>query len=598
MSRDVLKQLSDPTLVAVCCAGRDWPRSFLGETLIPDKWMGLIEKPDGRRWYLPAGEDPNPADADTLMLVRNRPLTIPVELTGIPASDGAVVDVAAEVIVRWQSREHDLAALRQRLLDEPTLALDKLARAFVDGGGANALRDYIRAHTARELVHNDRRDAFLEHLNDAVKPFLFESGMIVERVAKLTFASDTLAKQEQLERETAERVERIRARQMVEQASIAATKRRLDDLGDILGKLEAAATGDDTMRWHDLLPALSPLERGRLLENLWRITPNRRVLEAIVAVAGQEVLWLQPEDLQNIAQRAELDPKLGALRSVAVAENEQLLLVGCARGVWTLDARSGDTRKAYEIPTEDLPRTGCNAAAVARGRLFATHSQLGAWSWPLDDPTQPEPMLRPIEGTPRTIRAILTTGTGQIAFAADRQVHLWEADLSANQLMPELGDTITCLGSLGNKLYAGTAEGTLAELDLVRPEGWLILHKANARFESVLPRGWSDLVELVIPAGAGGVCGVYAQEGVVARLLASDMPVRRAWASDDAVVALNDRRDALIILNANRQGRSLETVPLARLVGRSIQDVCLIARDENQGTIKADNQANLNEETS
>ena len=58
VSREPLKELTDPTLVAVCVAGDVWPRGLLSENPIPDNWMGLVIKPDGRRRYVPAGENP------------------------------------------------------------------------------------------------------------------------------------------------------------------------------------------------------------------------------------------------------------------------------------------------------------------------------------------------------------------------------------------------------------------------------------------------------------------------------------------------------------------------------------------------------------
>ena len=40
MSRDILTQLEQPTLIALSVNGDSWPRGLLSETLIPDKWMG------------------------------------------------------------------------------------------------------------------------------------------------------------------------------------------------------------------------------------------------------------------------------------------------------------------------------------------------------------------------------------------------------------------------------------------------------------------------------------------------------------------------------------------------------------------------------
>src|SRR5262245_55112054 len=116
MARDVLQRLADPTIVAFSLPGGAWPRSLLSSTLIPDAWMGLVEKRDGRRWFVPAGEQPRLEDADTLILVRNRPITVPVELSGVESADGNHVDAHGEMLVRWPARDDDLAALNRALL--------------------------------------------------------------------------------------------------------------------------------------------------------------------------------------------------------------------------------------------------------------------------------------------------------------------------------------------------------------------------------------------------------------------------------------------------------------------------------------------------
>jgi hypothetical protein len=94
----------------------------------------------------------------------------------------------------------------------------------------------------------------------------------------------------------------------------------------------------------------------------------------------------------------------------------------------------------------------------------------------------------------------------------------------------------------------------------------------------VQARRWDDLVELVIPAGAEGVHGVYAEEGMVSRLLEAPVPVRRVWACDDVLMALADQRDRLIVLNGSMPARTGREVPIARLLGRSVHDACLVVR--------------------
>ena len=86
------------------------------------------------------------------------------------------------------------------------------------------------------------------------------------------------------------------------------------------------------------------------------------------------------------------------------------------------------------------------------------------------------------------------------------------------------------------------------------------------------------LVELVVPAGSHGICGVYEEQQVTTRLLESPAAIRRAWACDDLVVGLNHLRDRLVIMNANLPARTGREAHLARLTSQTIQDACIVTR--------------------
>jgi hypothetical protein len=115
--------------------------------------------------------------------------------------------------------------------------------------------------------------------------------------------------------------------------------------------------------------------------------------------------------------------ELGGLRSVA-HDPSGALWVGAARGVWRLRAGDGAVFGHYAIPGDETPRTGINAAVAHGGRLFATHSQLGVWSWSIDDPADVAPLLTPAGGVPKTIRAVTVTEHGWIVLAAHDRLRL------------------------------------------------------------------------------------------------------------------------------------------------------------------------------
>lgn len=580
MARDVIRRLSDATLVAIRIAGREWPRGLLAETPVPDAWMGLALKREGRRWFVAAGDFPRVSEDDELVLIRNRLFSIPIELRDATAACGNQIHATAELLVRWEARESDLAAFRQALLTAAELTVDQLAAHLADSGGLTSLRRFVRLQPVERLVGEDCRAELLETMREGLKRLAFEAGFVIDRVAKFECESPTFVRARARQQETEQRLEEVKAREVIEQAAVEAARRRLDEMGGLLEKLKTAAAGDGTASWHALLPTLSPAERGRLLENLWRLTPNARVATAIVVVAGNECMWLDPAGPENVVRRVTVPEEMGGLRSAAycLQGGAARLLLGAASGVWMLDAETGSVLNRFVADASTRPRTGFNVATLCNGRVFATHSQLGCWMWPVDAPANGRAILAPSGGVPKAIRAVVAADDGRVYFSADDCIHVYDPATDALAVQSAADGIVHCLALDGRTLYAGTDNGRLLRQELSRPDDWFVPFRASGPLESVQVRRWGDLVELVVPAGPQGVDAVYEEQNVVVRLVETSQSIRKAWACDDLIVGLNDRRDRLVVCRASQPDRKGAEAPIARMIGASVQDVCIVTR--------------------
>lgn len=572
MSRDVFAELADPTLVALRLDGDTWPRGVLRERLIPDAWMGLSETRDGRRRYVPAGDDPRPERDSLVTLVRNRAIVVPLELRGVSCAGGDLVDVSGEALVRWMPRVESLAPLASSLVDG-RLTLERLAELVAREGADEALREHIRNAGIVELLERDQRDAFTPKLREALRRLSFENGLTVERVTLLKFRSDTHIKRVARQNAESAVVAKIDSRRRLEAASLAATRERLSGLGEILEKLkEAGARGGG--RWSELLPALAPSERTRLLENLWRISERREKTTAIVAVSGDSLFWINPQNPATPARRSAALSDLGPLRSVA-AVSDGRLLVGAALGVWLLDAHEGRVIQRFATPGVSSARTGFNTVTLGPDeRVYATSSQLGCWAWSIAG-GESERILAPDGGAPRAIRAITVTDDGRLFFAADDCVHVYRP--GADEPLSTLGcadDMIHALAIVDQRLYVGVEDGRLLRTELDQPDAWVTVQRFIDPIESVTTRHWDDLFEIIVAAGDQGVLAVYDEQSAVVPLVRANCPIRRAWASADLVVGLSAARDRLLA-QRDDGGEAVE-IPIARVSGRSIQDVALL----------------------
>lgn len=646
----MIAALNDPTVFALALPAEAWPRRRLSAAPVPDGWFALLQKPDSRRWIVPSSEEPRAERGDRLVLIRNKPLTVPLEVEESPAACGNRVSVAGELIVRWTMREDDAALLGAALGPGEAARLDQLQRWIAPAAGG-ALREYVRARQAAALLREDHSAAVMESLRAALARFCFEYGATLERLASIRFRSPTLAEQEARERAAAARMAEVRARENLERAAQEATLRRLEGLTSILDKLKAVGGafdparpnsgpsstshpfGPDT-RWHDLLPVLTPAERGTLLQNLWRITPNRVVTHAIALIAGDRVLWLDPAQPDHIERELSIPGDLGGLRSITYAASHDALLVGAAAGVWhvpnaaadcslrgPVQAAAGpDAFRRFAVPDAGKPRTGFNAAAICRDRLFATHSQLGCWSWPLDGREAAFCVFKPASGqvalpatapsevmhsldvsvgrvtsvvgggaawrAVRTVRAA-TALDGRVLFAADASVYIVEPPAAnvgdaADTAWPvreltTLDAPVHSLRVLGDALYAGTERGAILRIPLDQPDDAFVVHRGIVPIEAFAVRAWGDLVEVVAPGGPQGVLGIYEREGVVSRVVETQVPIRRVWAADDLVVGLTELRDRLLLSRAAVPGPPVEAL-IARATGEQVMDACLVTQ--------------------
>jgi hypothetical protein len=212
--------------------------------------------------------------------------------------------------------------------------------------------------------------------------------------------------------------------------------------------------------------------------------------------------------------------------------------------------------------------------------LYATSSELGCWSWALDDPADAKPVLAPEGGIPKRVRSAVATEDGRLLFAADDCVHVLEPQAGDLGVLSAADDTIQCMTALGATLFVGTGGGKLFRVDIDHPDDWWLVQQFPATIESVQARRWSDLVELIVPAGSRGVSGIYADQHVITHLLESSTPIRRAWASDDVVVGLNQLRDRLVVMNANLPERTGREARISRMTSQSIQDACIVTRGQ------------------
>ena len=567
---DLRNRLGDETLVAVRAAAGRWPRGLLGFEPLPDAWCALLERADGRCQFVPSGEAPRAADDDALVLVRTRRITVPLR-HATSSRDGHDVEAASQIMLQWVPREADLLALGRYLASQPELTLAALAAAAAAGGGRSALAAHIAQHDAATLVDSDTRAAFVERLRSDLSRFLFETGAQLESVATLELSSPSLEQMRRREVDARQRVARIAAQDQVEAAARQSAAERLAGLSELFGKLKSAV-GADAARWADGLSMLAPPERGRLLENLWRLAPHARRTDSIVAVSGQTCLWLSPTFREQ--RRAALPDTFGGLRSVSFDEQRGELLIGAARGAWVVRASDGEVVRGLPGPDSGPLRTGFNSLVRVGGAYFGTHSQIGLVQW-TDAPVEARVLFPVLDGAPQAVRSVVAGPGGAVFFSADDAVQRFDPALDEVTVHTSAAETIAALRTHEFTLLASTAQGRLLRQDLRQPEDWWAPLRASHPIEAFAVRELGGVLEIVAPAGSAGVVSIFDEQNLTLRRLDSAAPIVRAWASDDLILGLTHLRDKLLIAPSTVDAPAAE-LAVARMLGGPVQDAALV----------------------
>lgn len=575
MSNPLRTTLDDPHVLAVRMPARDWPRRLLARQPVPDKWVALASWPDGRRRLVVAGQAPPDDDGATLLLVRRRPIEVELTVEDAPAADDLPCTARCRLIVRWPENADDLAALASHLLTDEKLTAAELARTIAEHGGLTGLRSFLRSRPAAELVETDTTADLLESLQQALRPWCFRTGCVLERVASLEVSSPAYRRQRQREHEARQKIAAVRNRELLEQARLAAAERRLEAVRSLIDRLRDVAD-DAPGSWTKLLTALAPTERGTLLTELWRITPGQTRTRAIVAVTERDCVWLDPDRPTEITRRTALPRDLGGLRSVGYDPGSDTLLVGCAIGVWLLDPTSGEVRRALRVPDPPRVRTGFNAAVRVGPYVVATHSQLGCWWWLAETDGEPYTVQQPPAGPLVGIRSVQPLDDEHFVFASGDAVLRVHTDWPTPRPVTRVGATIRSLTVHEARAYIGTEDGRVLTVDPRADEAAASpLHTAGEPLESVTVRRWFDVLELLLPAGRSGVLAVYPDNALTARLLESPTPVRRVRAADDCIVALSRGYDRLAVRTPTTE---VTDVPLAAMTAALVQDMTLVTQ--------------------
>ncbi len=550
---------------------------------LPPLWAALVQREDGTQVVCPAGTTIDGRNVEEVMLTRTVPMHFDVRTTA-PSADH--FDCRAQVTITCQVRTErtELSAFRRTLAAAGQVTVDEVRTRLLPMIVAG-INTFLSHHDAGDMVHEASADALQTSLDENLRGLLFEYGLAGGEVLSMSVESPGYAARQrraaELDRAESEQVASARIARALQQARA----QHVAHLADLLEQLQQLARQFPNADVPELIRSFDASQRAEIYESLWD-RERTAITTDIVVVAGSQVAFYAVGDLACPQHTVQLASPLGPLRSVTSTTlpcGTSVLLIGTATGVHIVDVHTRTLRASFGpvAAGHEAVRGGFNSVAAAGHFLFGTHSELGLWRWPLDGPTGTQVWTIRTRGA-TAVRHVQCDERTLWLSIDDRAIACPLSDATAHDDPPHMvyhgaAATLSALTCTADWILAGTATGQVLRWTTADPQA-----------PSVLFEGHCRAVESIVHLGIAGVQRVFFTDtstAVQAQVLgdtfgcqyrAGGQTLRRVNVAADLVVATNETRDRLLCWPVADPAAKPTSVPVAQVLGNSIQDVCLL----------------------
>lgn len=538
---------------------------------IPSSCVALLFSGAGQPRLARSGEAFDADGASEVLLVKTAPIALNYRISKLPSKDN--FDIHAEVWISIQTMPErtELGLLRRELLGNRERADIRDLTRFCEEAVRDALAGFIRTRDAAALLSPEAWSEFDAVMAERFAPLGFSSGLALAGDVRLSLNSPDY---DETRRATALQADRAKRAEAEAATRAAAMESHRKELEEMVSLIERAGVAKDSAAFLKTIQALDTTRRAEVYSGLMGLTARSGRTEAVLIVAGQELVWINPRDPQSPARRLSLPDSIGPLRSIRLSADRATALIGARSGVHVVDLSAGGT-KSFVLKTSRELRGGVNAAVAVADRIYATHSEVGLTSWSIVDSVAPSACLLDHTRSAKSVRDV-QLHKDRLWFTAGPGVLSWTMDASAPQIL-NAGAVIECLLAAGESVFAGLDNGAVLQWEIADPESPQEIRPPTGR--PVHSLDWL----------AGG--------GAPRLLIADDQPhltlqvlddtcraeyrwkrgLRWGFAAADFIIGVDESRDRLVLWRSEDPREPVVTVSIGQLTGHPIQDVGILA---------------------
>ncbi len=567
----------DPELVAILLSSDDVFGFLNRQFSVPPSCAALVWGTSAQPWLAPAGYVIEAATVEELLLVRAAPVSLEYHVGQLSSKDGfpftASVRIAAQVVVDAS----EMLAFRKALMGSSNRVQAHHLGQLCEETVRAALAEFAGSREAARLATATSWQEFDVVLAERVQPGGFAAGLALGADPQVTLESAAYAQAREAELSAGRRQKQIETEAQLRATATAARAKHLAELGRLIDQVKGIAASSGGLDVAGLARTFDVAQRGALYEGLVTLNQLVRQTEAILVLAGNEMIWLDPANPEVPQRRQELGSAIGPLRSIRPfkRDDERLLLVGAKRGVHVV-VPWDEGRQTYMLPEDVQPRGGVNAASLVGEDVYATHSEVGLIRWNRAEPTKHELCLEEVTRGARAVRDVQVDDVGRLWLTDNNLVVGWHPEKDAAPIVLSAPAFITSMLLADGYVVAGLTSGGIVrwhtanptEIETLRGPGNEPVHSLDWMSGGGIPRmliadGQSYLTLQVLG-------DAYRAEYRCGRRL------RWGFAADDLIVGVDDARTQIIVWRVDNPREPDSVVSIGRICGRSIHDVAIL----------------------
>lgn len=518
-----------------------------------------------------------PADGvREMMVVRTAPLELDYSFDRLASKDDFDFAASIQCQVHIVPQREDLVSFRTSVLAHRDSANTEHVRLLCAETVHAAAAQFAREREAAVLADPTEWDAFDAVLAERFKPLGFSTGLALGRDPRIKWTSETFGASQRVRQTARLRQERLEEDARLRAASVEARKSRLSELEALVARAKQVAEQAGGAGVAELIKTFDPAQRGEFYHGLLAANRPARPTSAVLALAGEEVLFFDPANPRQPARRIALTASLGGLRSVrcvAFADRNEIV-IGAARGLHRLTP-DGNVIGSRAVTGDATPRGGFNSVALCGDSIYATHSELGIWRWPHSADGAGERCLVDLTHDAKTIRGIQSDLQDRLWLAIDDAVIAWRPRNEAPPIRWTFPASVTALLAADNALFIALADGRVLHRPHLDDDTQERIFGPGGTIDSLAWCSGGGMPRLIVANGNPQAHMLVIGDASRTEYRAS-AGIRSITATEDYIAGITHARDQIVLWRMETPEEPAAMIPVSRICGRTIQDVLLL----------------------